>query len=225
MRYAIYFLPEGNTPLWRFGSSVIGYDSISGRHVEHPTCSFDEDLAAITVQPRTYGFHATLKAPFRLSQTMTEEDLLAAAQTFSAQERPFSLGALSVEALGSFIALVPEMSPKLESFAARCVEAFEPFRSPMNTEERAKRLRSPLTPRQIELMDAYGYPYVMDEFRFHMTLTSSLAAPLIAPVRMALAGLYEPVAAPLDIWSICVCAQAPGQKFRLLRRLTLAQAS
>jgi Protein of unknown function (DUF1045) len=33
-----------------------------------------------------------------------------------------------------------------------------------------------LTPRQREYLDRWGYPYVMEEFRFHMTLTGQLDA-------------------------------------------------
>jgi len=31
-----------------------------------------------------------------------------------------------------------------------------------------------MTPRQVEYLDCWGYPYVMEEFRFHMTLTCRL---------------------------------------------------
>ena len=33
-----------------------------------------------------------------------------------------------------------------------------------------------LTPRQIELVDQFGYPYVLDQFLFHMTLSDRLPA-------------------------------------------------
>jgi 2'-5' RNA ligase len=33
-----------------------------------------------------------------------------------------------------------------------------------------------MTPRQVEYLDRWGYPYVMEEFRFHMTLTRRLDA-------------------------------------------------
>lgn len=31
-----------------------------------------------------------------------------------------------------------------------------------------------LSPRQVELLDRWGYPYVMDQFRMHMTLSDPL---------------------------------------------------
>ncbi len=74
------------------------------------------------------------------------------------------------------LALVPADAdnPQLQDLAASVVEAFEPFRAPLNPRDRAARAAHGLTPRQEELLDAYGYPYVFDEFRFHMTLTDRL---------------------------------------------------
>lgn len=221
MRYAIYYLPEETSALWQFGSAVIGYDSISAKPVEHLTLDSKQALAHLTEEPRTYGFHATLKAPFRLAHGATEGMLVDAAERFASQEPPFNIGQLDVRKLGSFIALTPGLNDALREFAARSVRAFEPFRAPMTSDERAKRLRAPLTPQQIELMDAWGYPYVFDEFRFHMTLTSSLAPEIQAAVRDALAASYSKIDAIASLNSICVCAQPQGERFRLLRRFPL----
>jgi hypothetical protein len=42
--------------------------------------------------------------------------------------------------------------------------------------ERNRRLAQPLTARQIGHLDRWGYPYVFEDFRFHMTLTARLPA-------------------------------------------------
>lgn len=221
MRYAIYYLPEETSALWQFGSAVIGYDCVSMQPVEHPNLHVAYDLCVLTREPRTYGFHATLKAPFRLAQGVCEAELVEAAHSFALQESAFSIGALDVSAIGSFVALTPRPNDALRDFAARCVQAFEQFRAPMTPEERAKRLRAPLTPRQIELMDAWGYPYVFDEFNFHMTLTSSLAPAALSQVHKALAASYSNIASDASLTSICICAQPQGERFRLLRRFAL----
>ena len=223
MRYAIYYLPDETSALWRFGSAVIGYDSVTAQQVEHAVLDLKQDLALLTAEPRRYGFHATLKAPFRLTHGATEAMLVDAAERFASQEAPFDIGQLHVSALGSFIALAPGPNDALREFAARCVRAFEPFRAPMTSDERAKRLRAPLTPQQIELMDTWGYPYVFDEFRFHMTLTSSLVPEITAAMRDALAIAYSKIDAAASLNSICVCVQLPGERFRLLRRFPLEQ--
>lgn len=225
MRYAIYFLPEETSALWRFGSAVIGYDSVSMQPVDHPNLGPAHDLRILTDEPRTYGFHATLKAPFRLAQGACEATLLEAVQNFASQERALDIGALDVRAIGSFIALTPRPNNALQDFAARCVQAFETFRAPMTTDERAKRLRAPLTPRQVELMDTWGYPYVFDEFRFHMTFTSSLAPADLSQVHEALAEAYYKIATATSLTSISVCAQPQGERFRLLRRFPLVSTT
>jgi putative phosphonate metabolism protein len=221
MRYAIYYLPEETSALWQFGSAVIGYDCVTMQPVEHPDLGMAYDLRDLTDEPRTYGFHATLKAPFRLAQGVTEAELVKAVQSLAAQESALDVGDLNVRAIGSFVALTPRPNNALRDFAARCVQAFEPFRAPMAPDERAKRLRVPLTARQIELMDAWGYPYVFDEFRFHMTLTSSLTPAALSQAHEALVASYAKIAAASSLTSICICAQPQGERFRLLRRFAL----
>jgi len=221
MRYAIYYLPEEKSALWQFGSAVIGYDCVSIRPVEHLNLAIEHDLCDITEEPRNYGFHATLKAPFRLAHGVSEAELIGAVQNFVSQESALDVGDLNVRAIGSFVALTPLPNDALRDFAARCVQAFEPFRAPMAPDERAKRLRAPLTARQIELMDAWGYPYVFDEFRFHMTLTSSLTPAALSQAHEALVASYAKIAAASSLTSICICAQPHGERFRLLRRFAL----
>jgi hypothetical protein len=65
-------------------------------------------------------------------------------------------------------------SAELEGLAADCVLQFDAFRAPMTDEDRARRNPSRLTPRQRGYLDRWGYPYVFEEFRFHMTLTGRL---------------------------------------------------
>ena len=221
MRYAIYYLPEETSTLWRFGSAVIGYDSVSMKPVEHLKRDIADDLSVITQEPRTYGFHATIKAPFRLAPGVSEAVFVEAVQNFASQEKAIDIGNLNVRSIGSFVALTPRPNDALQDLAARCVQAFEPFRAPMTPDERAKRLRSPLTLKQTELMDAWGYPYVFEEFRFHMTLTSSLTPEAMPPVVEALAVSYAKIAAAASVSSLCICAQPQGERFRLLRRFPL----
>jgi hypothetical protein len=222
MRYAIYYLPEETSSLWRFGSAIIGYDSVSGALTYHPDLGLNLDLGLLTKEPRTYGFHATLKAPFHLAQGTTEAMLLDAAQSFALKQQPFALGHLEVKELGSFIALTARPNETLRAFAANCVRAFEPFRATMTSDERARRLRAPLTPRQVELMDAWGYPYVFADFKFHMTLTSSILNQDRTAVRDAIAAAYREVDGIASLTSLCVCIQPQGERFRLLRRFPLA---
>jgi 2'-5' RNA ligase len=54
------------------------------------------------------------------------------------------------------------------------VTGFDSFRAPLTGQDRARRNPDKLAPRQRDYLDRWGYPYVMDEFRFHMTLTGRL---------------------------------------------------
>ncbi len=193
-RYAIYYAPPPESPLWTFGSAVLGYDAASAEP-RAPLAPAGVDAAEwteITAQPRRYGFHGTLKAPFRLAEGASEDDLVKAGRAFARKLRGFDLPALEVGPIATFAALKTITSSEaLETLAAACVEAFEPFRRPPSAEETARRLEAPLTDRQRHFQERWGYPYVFEEFRFHMTLTGSLPAERVTPIVDGLAELYE----------------------------------
>lgn len=221
-RYAIYFMPPAGSALWAFGSSIIGYDAATGdeppppAHLAIPL----ETLRAATLAPRRYGFHATLKAPFTLVHGATVEHLDTAARNFAAAREPREGPVLEVGEMDAFLALVPAVaSPVLNDLAADCVRAFEPFRAPLSPDDRARRLEADLTPRERTHLDRWGYPYVFDDFKFHMSLTGALPDPLRADVRTALAALYAPLRRPLAIDAIAMFVQPDRTtRFRVLAR-------
>jgi putative phosphonate metabolism protein len=176
-RYAIYHASAPGSVLDRFGAELLGYDARSGEDISFPDDVMHAvpDWHALTQDPRKYGFHATLKAPFPLAVGRTEAELLATCGDFADAARPTPVIAPVVGSISGFIAVIAkERSDELERFAADCVAAFDSFRAPLTAEDRARRNPQRLTPRQSEYLDRWGYPYVMDEFRFHMTLTGRL---------------------------------------------------
>lgn len=188
-RYALYYAPAPDSALWRFGSTTLGYDALMAEDIPFavPAGCDAAEWPELTTEPRRYGFHATLKAPFELADGRNEEGLRAFARNYAAGLESVTLAGLSVAALGSFVALIPsEPSEELQRFAFALVQAFEPFRAPLSEADLARRLKSPLTPAQHAYLQAFGYPYVGDAFRFHMTLTGSLPQEKVAPVRQAL---------------------------------------
>lgn len=222
IRYAIYFVPARHSPLWRFGSSVLGYDADSGRMTDHPSSEFfisEFDQSYIS-EPQKYGFHATLKAPFTLSESASEQSLCEAAAAFAAERQTSHAEPLQIAALGPFLALVPSGDPSpLAILADDCVRDFDMFRAPTSADERARRLPASLTSRQRALLDRWGYPYVFDEFRFHMTLSSRLEAQRQARFRRELERLYEPIRTSFTIDSIALFKQpSPSNRFQVLRR-------
>ena len=179
-RYAIYFVPKAHSDLYRCGSAIIGYDCYAGTAVDFPdalTCDA-LDWRKLTNEPRRYGFHATLKAPFPLRAPHTEAELIEALHKFARRRDPVCIAKPAVRLLDGFIAIVPsEPAPALDALAASCTISFDPYRAPMSAQERDRRMAVGLSIRQIENLDRWGYPYVLSDFRFHMTLTGKVEAP------------------------------------------------
>jgi putative phosphonate metabolism protein len=178
-RYAIYFVPAPGTDLDRFGAHLLGYDAFTGMDLPFPDGMLltEPDWRELTEDPRKYGFHATLKAPLSLASGKTEAELVAACDAFASTPRRIPVVRPVVGSISGFVAVIPaEPPPDLIRLAADCVSAFETFRAPLTAEDRARRNPSQLTPRQCDHLDRWGYPYVMEEFRFHMTLTGRLDA-------------------------------------------------
>jgi putative phosphonate metabolism protein len=176
-RFAIYYAPSTSDPLWDRSAAWLGRDAASNELFDGNVAGIDRTrLLNLTQSASRYGFHATLKPPMALAAGATIEDLQAAMSEFAAVAQPVELGRLRLASIDGFLALVPENEDNLvlQDFAAHVVEGFEPFRAPLSPREFQARLAKGLTPRQEELLEAYGYPFVFDEFRFHMTLTDRL---------------------------------------------------
>jgi hypothetical protein len=176
-RFAIYFVPAPETALYRFGAAVLGYDCY-GQEVTPPenlglsAAEWDE----LTREPRTYGFHATLKAPFRLRPQFDQADLIAVVRRLAASPRPIPVIAPAVDLIAGFVAIVPRAAaPGIQELADDCVTEIDRFRLPMTPQERERRLTAGLSAQEIANLDRFGYPYVGDAFRFHMTLTGRIA--------------------------------------------------
>ena len=129
----------------------------------------------LTRSPRQYGFHATLKAPFRLARGVNERHLMWELARLADSLPAFSMPGLKVGRLSGFIALRPAGSAEeLMALARRCVTGLDVLRAPLKAAERARRHAAGLTPHQKDLLERWGYPFVLDEYCFHMTLTGRL---------------------------------------------------
>ncbi|HJW53700.1 MAG TPA: phosphonate metabolism protein/1,5-bisphosphokinase (PRPP-forming) PhnN [Burkholderiaceae bacterium] len=177
-RYGLYFAPAPDSPWWRAGCRWLGRDALDNTEIPQPGNGGIPHLllAKLTSDARRYGFHATLKAPFRLNNGFTESSLLSMAQAFCAQQGPIALKDVQVRPLENFLALCaagPEDA--IGTLAAHCLDYFDLLRAPSAPEDLAKYRCQPLTGRQKALLERWGYPRVEEEFRFHMTLTDGLA--------------------------------------------------
>ena len=177
MRYALYFAAAAEDRLTGLGNAWLGRDPLTGTPLQRPQIDGvpADRFAELTTNPRRYGFHGTLKAPFHLRPGLSEAALLKACSVLAAEIAPYEIAGLSVNRLGNFLALTPAAAEKeLAAFAALCVRHFEPYRAPLSEADLERRRQSNLTPRQDAYLAEWGYPYIFDEFRFHLTLSNKL---------------------------------------------------
>jgi len=220
-RIALYYAPETDDPLHQHASAWLGRDAASGAVVPQPAIA-GVDIAEVTADARGYGFHATLKPPFRV-----QDDISSALQTardFAARIAPFALPPLQVTDLDGFLALRESAPcPALQGLADGAVTALDAHRAPATEAEIARRKPEKLSPRQREYLAAFGYPYVFAEWRFHMTLTRRLTPAEKAIILPAVTeALGDAPAIARTVTDICIFAQAaPGAPFTILERLKL----
>jgi putative phosphonate metabolism protein len=222
-RYAIYYAPEPG-PLAAFGASWLGWDAAAGCAVTHPQVpTLPQPVADLTATPRKYGFHGTVKPPFRLAEGQTAQALHAAAATLCTRLAPVTLDGLRLSRLGSFLALTPMGDTSaLAQLAGTVVQELDGFRAPLTEAEIAKRNPGKLTEAQRALLEQWGYPYVFEEFRFHLTLTGRLDDEADA-VETALAPMVAPILpTPFEVNSLCLFGEADDGLFHLLHRYALS---
>jgi len=189
MRYAIYFTPGQNDPLTRIAASWLGRDPFTGAQPPAPavTSLSQAEIAYHTASARRYGFHATLKAPFHLADGETETELDSAVASFAAGADPILLSKLTPARIDGFLALVPgSPAPDLDRFAGEIVTVFDRFRAPLSEAEVKRRNPEAMSPEEFRNLLQWGYPYVFESFRFHMTLTGRVGDHDLARVRAAI---------------------------------------
>lgn len=229
LRYAVYFTPAEADPLTRAAVEWLGRDAFSGWSGKQPEVEGIDKamLAALTADPRRYGFHATLKAPFHLKDGETEDRLMAAFADFCGATPAFTIPEAVVRQHGPFFALVPAtLHPPLQDFAADIVRHFEPFRAPLSEADIARRNPEKLSPSRYDNLMRWGYPSVMEEFRFHMTLTGPVDDVFAAPMQRILAARFAAFdRRPLVINGLAVFQEEErGAPFTVKQWLPLAGA-
>lgn len=222
-RYAIYFAPDPG-PLAEFGAGWLGWDAAAGRPRPHlRLVGLPRPLDELTEAPRRYGFHGTIKPPFRLVKGSDIGLLHRSTAALAAQLKPVLLDGLQLSRLSGFLALTPRGDTRaLNALAGSVVEALDGFRAPMTMGDLAGRNPDRLSARQRRLLQRWGYPYVMEEFRFHLTLTGPLKDPEAEAVRTVLGPVIGPlIDRPLRISSLCLFAEAEDGRFFNLQRYSL----
>jgi hypothetical protein len=208
MRCAIYYIPPREHSLCAAAGTWLRRDPYTGAPISEQVAGLDEEWhATLTAAPRRYGFHATIKAPFRLAEPWTVEDVAASLADFTANAAPFDL-TLHISQIDEFFAYVPvAQSAELDSLASEVVTAFEPFRAPLNDADLARRRLDHLSPEQRNNVMSWGYPYVFDQFRFHMTLTGPVASENVEAVDRALQLHFGSADEPVDVSQLVLAVE------------------
>lgn len=222
-RYAVYYVPRPGAFAARV-AGWLGWDPETGRPITFAgPDGLPRPQSELTMSPRKYGFHGTIRAPFRLRDGIGREDLSGALASLAGRLAPVEMRGLELRQLGGFLALLPEGDESaLMALGAEVVMALDRLRAPLNSAELAKRRPDRLNPRQRELLDAWGYPYVMEEFRFHLTLSDDLPAAEAADLAARLGPWLAPdLPRPFLIEDLCLFGEDASGRFHLVERHAL----
>lgn len=222
-RYAIYYAPRAGAFADAM-ASWLGWDVEKGRAVAHPELAgLPASVADLTAAPRKYGFHGTIKAPFRLAEGVSEADLQREVAALAAALPALRMPGLALHRLKGFLALLAEgEETELLALGAEVVSRLDHLRAPLTEAEIAKRRPERLTPRQRNLLEVWGYPHVMEEFRFHLTLSGDLSEGLADQVAKVLRPWVEPVLPrPFVIEDLCLFGEDGEGRFHLVSRHAL----
>lgn len=226
-RYALYYAPRADESLARTAAQWLGRNAETGQsRALVPVAGIAyERLAALVADPRLYGFHGTLKAPIALAEGLTERELLDAVGRFAVNQRAIAVPSMVLAEISGFLALVPDRPcMELNDLADQCVVEFDEFRRPADAAELERRRGSGLSQRQDDLLVRWGYPYVLEQWRFHLTLSGRL--PDDRERRLVFGELQRRFAGeidrPLAVRDLCIFRQAgPGRPFSVLARFRL----
>ncbi|WP_431300186.1 DUF1045 domain-containing protein [Tabrizicola sp. BL-A-41-H6] len=213
-RYAVYYAPRAGGFADRAGKWLAGGVDLPG---------LPRPAAEITGEPRRYGFHGTIRAPFRPSEGVDGVAINEVVAGLAAKLAPVVCEGLAVENLHGFLALTPlGCEAALLELGAAVVEGTNELRAPLTEAEIARRRPDRLPARQRVLLDHWGYPHVMDEFRFHLTLTDRLPDTEAGAVRAVLDAWFAPVLPrPFVIEDLCLFGEDASGEFHLLHRHAL----
>jgi hypothetical protein len=225
-RYAIYYTPQPGTALAAFGRSWFGRanDGVTLQAFSDAGLA-GTSFAKLTVAPGRYtGLHALFRAPFALREGFGPDALKARLINFSARRKPIATGPLTLARAGRFLVLRPvEATPALDWLAAQCVATFEDFAAAPSEVERNEHASRQLSDYQRVLLESFGDPDVLSEYRFAIALTGPLDAAHLDRVAQALWPVLEEICAEgVTVDGLSLFGDAGGRSpMRLIGRYRL----
>lgn len=204
MRYAVYYAPDPASQFSQLGTKWLKREGME--------------------RPRRYGFHATLKAPFQLAPGRTQLDLVRALERLSQDFDGTEIGEFELSLQGGFLALRPKLwHQDAQELANACVIALDYLRAPLTPMELARRHAEKLGPEETRNLARYGYPHVLRQFAFHLTLSDKRDEAVLAVLRDEATEFFAPVlkvAHPFDRLSLFV-ERDPSAPFEMIQQFEL----
>jgi len=133
------------------------------------------------------------RAPFTLRDGAGLGAVKARLINFAARRKSVETGPLTLSRGRSLVLRPVDARSALEWLAAQCVAAFEDFAAPPTDAERAEYAGPHLNDYQRVLLESFGDPYVLSEYRFAIRLTGSLDTAHLERVAQALWPVLEKI--------------------------------
>ena len=221
-RYAIYYVPSNNL-FYKLGSSWLGWDTISGQPASQPETDSAVNIQKITEAPRKYGLHATIKAPFRLGNNVNALELERQLEILCGSIKPIEFK-LKLSELSGFFALTPTVkNTELRKLHSKVVRELDYFRAQPTKEEIIKRRENQLTSEQDQNLIKWGYPYIFEDFYFHITLTGKIPEDFRNKVKDEIENFFQPVLQQkINLSELALVGEAKDGNFYVIRQMPLA---
>ena len=221
-RFAVYYLPKVDSQLGTLGNHWLGWSVSDGEFVDRLTDPLiPKDIANVTKRAQKYGFHGTLKPPMQLKAEFGQTEFLSALRQLISTQRPFTIPEMHVRLIGNFLALTPSAPCHLlDQLATNLVVGLDDLRQPPDESEIAKRASVGLTKQQHLLLKKWGYPYVLEEFRFHLTLSDALHKDRSAALLDAARTIFSTATqSPIRISDVAAVGESETGMFHLIERV------
>lgn len=129
---------------------------------------------------------------------------------------------LQLTSMGRFLALTPQGGAEAVQLVAQtCVRDLDGFRAPVGEQEMARRRAAGLSARQDALLVEWGYPYVMEEFKFHLTLSGLFPDAEIPTWTENVLRFLPDLPMPFILDQIALCGEREDGRFEVIHRYKL----
>ena len=183
-RYAIYYAPPKESSLEEFGRYWFGWDPLNAKLINNKQrinylngfgIKNLKNIDKNVLIAKKYGFHGTLIPPFKLNKNYSTNTLFKKTEEIAKKLKKFKFYKFKLKKINNFYAFVQnKKNNNINKLSNRLVRELFKFRSPLTKKEIDRRNPSKLSKLQLNILYKWGYPYLMSEFNFHMTLASEV---------------------------------------------------